>query len=106
MAKIETPEHIKSIKGKVDGDGNNYYSRRFGSTYLVNCEYTPRDPSPAQLAAQEKFKNVLALVAIDMAAPETKAQWQEKANQSNGKYKTARGAAFAYHYATYEEVVE
>ncbi len=37
-----------------------------------------------------------------MADPDKKVEWQEIANASHGKWKTARGAAFAVYYADAE----
>ena len=34
-----------------------------------------------------------------MADPDKRAEWQEVADNSNGRYKTARGAALASYYA-------
>jgi hypothetical protein len=36
-----------------------------------------------------------------MADPDKKAEWQSVAENSHGKYKTARGAALASYYANY-----
>lgn len=40
--------------------------------------------------------------AADMADPDKRAEWQEVADNSNGRYKTARGAALASYYADAE----
>ena len=43
-------------------------------------------------------KRSLAQASADMADPEKKTEWKEVAANSNGKYKTPRGAAFASYY--------
>ena len=40
--------------------------------------------------------------SADMADPDKRAEWQEVADNSNGRYKTARGAALASYYADAE----
>ena len=37
--------------------------------------------------------------SADMADPDKRAEWQDVADNSNGRYKTARGAALASYYA-------
>ena len=56
------------------------------------------------LEAQERFASAAAKAAADMADPEKKAEWQAVADASHGKFKTARGAAFAVYYN--QDVVE
>ena len=50
------------------------------------------------LEAQERFASAASKAAADMADPEKKAEWQAVADASHGKFKTARGAAFAVYY--------
>ena len=47
-----------------------------------------------KLALQTRHRRA----AADMADPEKNAEWQAVANASHGKFKTARGAAFAVYY--------
>ncbi|MBO5086566.1 MAG: hypothetical protein J6B65_04935 [Paludibacteraceae bacterium] len=61
-----------------------------------------KDPTMAQLAQQERFAQAASKAADDMADIDKKAEWQAIAEASNGKYKTARGAAFAVYYADAE----
>ena len=50
---------------------------------------------------QERFATAASQAAADMSDPDKKAEWQTVAENSNGKYKTARGAAFASYYNNY-----
>ena len=102
MAKIETISIIEGIRGKIDKDENLVFSKRYGSVWA--WEYTPssKEPTANQLAMRARFATAATQAAQDMADPDKRAEWQEVANASNGKYKTARGAAFASYYADAE----
>lgn len=98
MAKIETISLIEGIRGKLDRSENLVFSKRFGETYAWEMTPSTKAPTAAQLAAQERFATAAVQAATDMADPEKKAEWKEVAIASDGKYKTARGAAFASYY--------
>ena len=98
MAKIETISVIEGIRGKLDRSENLVFSKRFGETYAWEMTPSTKAPTAAQLAVQERFATATAQAAADMADPEKKAEWKEVARNSNGKYKTPRGAAFASYY--------
>ena len=98
MAKIETISVIEAIRGKLDGDENLVFSKRFGKTYAWEMTPSNLDPTAAQLAARERFSSAATQAAADMSDPEKKEEWQAIADASNGKWKTARGAAFASYY--------
>ena len=95
MAKIETISVIEGIRGKLDGSENLVFSKRYGATYAWEMTPSTKEPTAAQLVARERFASAATKAAADMADPEKKAEWKEIANNSNGKWKTARGAAFA-----------
>ena len=99
MAKIETISVIEGIRGKLDGTENLVFSKRYGQTYAWEMRPSKKDPTMAQLAQQERFSQAASKAADDMADIDKKAEWQAIADASNGKYKTARGAAFAAYYA-------
>ena len=99
MAKIETISVIEGIRGKLDGTENLVFSKRYGQTYAWEMRPSKKDPTPGQLAQQERFAQAASKAADDMADIDKKAEWQAIADASNGKYKTARGAAFAAYYA-------
>ena len=99
MAKIVPISLIESIHGKLDKDENFVFSKRYGSTYVWEVEPSEKEPTMGQLAQQERFAEAASKAAEDMLDPETKAEWEAIAEASNGKYKTARGAAFASYYA-------
>ena len=99
MAKIETISVIEAVRGKLDKDENLVFSKRFGKIYAWEMTPSTKEPTAAQLAVQERFATAASQAAADMADPDKKAEWQEIADNSNGKWKTARGAAFASYYA-------
>ena len=98
MAKIETISVIEAIRGKLNGDENLVFSKRFGKTYAWELKVSEKDATVAQLAVRERFSSAATQAAADMSDPEKKEEWQAIADASNGKWKTARGAAFASYY--------
>ena len=98
MAKIETISVIEGIRGKLDGTENLVFSKRYGQTYAWEMRPSKKDPTMAQLAQQERFAQAASKAAEDMLDLEKKLEWQAVAEASHGKYKTARGAAFAAYY--------
>ena len=98
MAKIETISVVDAIKGKLDKNEKLVFSKRFGQTYAWEMTPSNLDPTAAQLAARERFSSAATQAAADMSDPEKKEEWQAIADASNGKWKTARGAAFASYY--------
>ncbi len=99
MAKIVPISLIESIHGKLDKDENFVFSKRYGNTHVWEVEPSQKEPTAAQLAVQSRFAEASSKASADMLDPEKKAEWQEIADNSNGKWKTARGAAFASYYA-------
>ena len=89
MAKIETISVVDGISGKLDKDERLVFSKRFGQTYAWEMTPSTQPPTAAQIAAQERFSIAATKAAADMADPEKKAEWQEIANASNGKWKIA-----------------
>jgi hypothetical protein len=71
----------------------------FGNTYANPVTYSNKEPTAAQLAVQSRFAEASDKASKDMLDPEKKAEWKAVAEASNGKWKTARGAAFASYYA-------
>ena len=102
MAKIETISVIEGIRGKLDGTENLVFSKRYGQTYAWEMRPSTKEPTANQLALRARFATAASQAADDMADPDKKAEWQEIANASHGKWKTARGAAFASYYADAE----
>ena len=98
MAKIETISVIEGIRGKLDGTENLVFSKRYGQTYAWEMRPSTKEPTMGQLANQERFAQAASRAAEDMLDLEKKLEWQTIADASNGKYKTARGAAFAAYY--------
>lgn len=98
MAKIETISVVDGISGKLDKNEKLVFSKRFGNTYAWEMTPSTKEPTAAQIAGRERFSTAATQAAADMADPEKKAEWQAVADASGGKYKTARGAAFASYY--------
>lgn len=76
-----------------------YFCRRLDTNIAVKAEWAELEPTVAQLANRAKFSQASSQASADMADPSKKAEWQDIADASNGKWKTARGAAFASYYA-------
>ena len=102
MAKIETISVIEGIRGKLDGTENLVFSKRYGQTYAWEMTPSTKEPTEKQMAARARFATAATQAAADMADPDKRAEWQEVADNSNGRYKTARGAALASYYADAE----
>ena len=98
MAKFNLAAPFEGVSGKLDKDDKLVFSQRYGETYAWEVEPSKKAPTAAQLAVQERFATASAQASADMADPEKKAEWKEVAANSNGKYKTPRGAAFASYY--------
>lgn len=97
---------IGQIFGRVNGKNKRtgyYYRRGYNDeTILVQADWELQTPSAVQLANRTRFATAASQAADDMADPDKRAEWQEIANASHGKWKTARGAAFASYYADAE----
>lgn len=106
MALLVLANHLERMSGKVGKNSLNYYTYRNSKQFMYrgNPLAGTYPPTEAQLTIQAKFKQVTALVLNDLADPQKKKEWEEKARASNGRYTTARGAAFA-HYWDAEETI-
>lgn len=90
-----------SYKKGHKGDTRIVTRTIYGNTYANPVTYSDKEPTAAQIAAQAAFADAASKAAADMADPEKKAEWQAVADASHGKYKTARGAAFASYRQAY-----
>lgn len=94
---------VNEIKGaferKHPGDTTIVVRNVYGKNVASKVTYSDKDPTMQQLAQRERFAQAATKAADDMADIDKKAEWQAIADASNGKYKTARGAAFAAYYA-------
>ncbi len=97
--KIDAISLIDGMSGKLNKKEKVVFSKRYGNIHAWEVEHTEQDPTAAQIAARTRFSTASTKAAADMADPEKKAEWQEVADASKGKYKTARGAAFASYYS-------
>ena len=98
MAKFNLAAPFEGVSGKLDKNEKLVFSKRFGNTYAWEMTPSTKEPTAAQLAAQERFSTAAVQAANDMADPDKKAEWKAISAASAGKWKTARGAAFASYY--------
>lgn len=98
MAKFNLAAPFEGVSGKLDKDDNLVFSQRYGATHAWEVEHSKQDPTAAQIVGRSRFATAATKAAADMADPEKKMEWQEIADASHGKYKTARGAAFSSYY--------
>ena len=98
MAKFDLFAPFKGVSGKLDKDDELVFSQRYGTTYAWEVEHYTGPATAAQLAVQERFATAAAQASSDMSDPEKKAEWKEALANSNGKYKTPKGIAFAHYY--------
>lgn len=93
---------IGQIYGRTNAKNKRtgyYYKRSYrGETILVQADWKLQAGTAAQVAVRIRFATASTMAAADMQNPEKKAEWQEIADNSNGKYVTAYGAAFANYY--------
>lgn len=103
MAKVDYLNlDLDQVHGRVSRKNKRegmYFCTRYGEQIAVKAVWNQKDPTMAQLAHRERFAQAASKAADDMADIDKKAEWQAIADASNGKYKTARGAAFAAYYA-------
>lgn len=108
MARIKSDyPFISEMSGvferKHKGETAIVVTERYGNTYANKVTYSDKAPSTEQLKNQARFATASTQAAADMADPDKRAEWQEVADNSNGRYKTARGAAMASYYADAEQ---
>ncbi len=98
MAKLETASFLEGIKGKIDSDSNIVYRMRNGKPHIYVMKNRRQDVDNEVLEGnRKKFGEVNAKVCADLRDEEKKAYWEKVAKESNGEYKTARGAAWAHY---------
>ena len=92
--KIVAISLIDGMSGKLNKKEKVVFSKRYGNIHAWEVEHSQKEPTAAQLSAQARFSSAATKAATDMADPEKKAEWQEIADNSRGKWKTARGAYY------------
>ncbi len=100
--KIDAISLIDGMSGKLNKREKVVFSKRYGNIHAWEVEHSTKEPTEKQLAVRTRFANAASQAAADMLDPDKKAEWQDVADNSNGKYKTARGAALASYYADAE----
>ncbi len=98
--KIQTIGVITGMSGKLNKSEKLVFSNRYDNVHAWEMNNPTGDPTEAQLAHRELFAQTITLVTAEMNDATKKAEWQAVADNSNGKWKTARGAAFASIYAS------
>lgn len=107
MAKVsgEYP-YVTELRGvferKKKGDTAIVSRMVYGNIVAAKVTYSDKEATMGQLGNQRRFSWAASKAAADMLDLEKKAEWQAIADASHGKYKTARGAAFAAYYTEYE----
>ncbi len=98
MAKVEYNELVNSVSGKLcKEDGSPIFARRrdTGTKYVYHRHAKPdKEPTPGQLAQQQKFATAGAEVKTIMSSLEQIAPYRESFAKQT-KYKTLRGYIFA-----------
>lgn len=74
------------------------FSTRYNTIVARQLNPAPDLVTEARLRHRTIFATATALALADMQDPDTKQYWQQVAISSDGKWKTARGAAFAHYY--------
>lgn len=100
MAIVVNNMMTEGLSGKVSRI--HQFKQIYGNTWL--CRNPRRRTSPyssGELELHKRFGQASRLAHADMEDPIKKAEWAAKAKGT--KYKTAYGAAFAYHYVQNEE---
>lgn len=103
MAKIsgEYP-YVTELRGvferKHPGDTAIVARMVYGNIVAAKVTYSDKEPTANQLALRARFATAASQAADDMLDPDKKAEWHEIAMASNGRWKTARGAAFSSYY--------
>ena len=100
MAIFNLSAPFEGVSGKLDKDDNLVFSQRYGNTHAWEHEPSKKEPTAAQLALQARFARAASKASEDMFDLDKKAEWQAIAEASHGRWKTARGAAFASYYAS------
>ena len=96
--KIDAISMIDGMSGKLNKKEKVVFSKRYGNIHAWEVEPSDKAPTADQIAARARFADASSKAAADMKDPQKKAEWQAVADASGGKYKTARGAAFASYY--------
>lgn len=107
MAKISgNYPYVTELRGvferKKKGETAIVARMVYGNVVAAKVTYSDKDATMGQLGNQRRFTWAAEKAAADMLDLDKKAEWQAVAVASRGKYKTARGAAFAAYYTEYD----
>lgn len=103
MARIKTISVVESISGKIDSSENLVFSTRYGQVHAWEQRAYRGPYTQNQQQIKSIFSQAQAKATQDMADPEKRAEWEAIAKASDGRWKTARGAAFASYFAEIKE---
>lgn len=93
--KIDAISVIDGMSGKLNKREKLVFSNRFGNIHAWEVNPHTGPFTENQKRVHERFKATTALVNEELADPVKLAEWTAVAKNSGGKWKTARGAAFA-----------
>jgi hypothetical protein len=96
MAKVDLNSPFLNISGKINKKDDVVYRTRNGKTSRYRMNVPVFGGSDKQLRHQELVREVNRLVSEELKIEERKVYWQSVAESEENRYKTARGAAFAY----------
>ena len=89
MAKFNLAAPFEGVSGKLDKDDSLVFSQRYGATHAWEVEPSKKEPTANQLALRARFAAAASKASADMADPDKKAEWQEIATASHGRWKIA-----------------
>ncbi len=104
--KIETIGLVTAMRGKMNKKQKLVFSERYGNTHAWEVNHSTYDPTANQLVQRQTFAAAVASANRDLADTAQRQQWEAVARASNGKYKTARGAAIAHYIANPDSAQE
>lgn len=93
MAKIDYQDPIKAVHGKLSKESDVVYKELNGTTYASKFTKSNKEPTAAQIAQQEKFKQATAKVAEIMQDIDKLTPYREEWRKQK-KYTTLRGFIF------------
>ena len=96
MAKVDLNSPFWNISGKISKNDDVVYRTRNGKTSQYKMNMPVFGGSDKQLKHQELVRKANQLVSEELKIEERKKYWQSVAEDNENRYKTARGAAFAY----------
>ncbi len=99
MSKIKPMGLVESMHGKICGHSDMYFFRKNGKVFSGKiCNPSTKQPSAAQLAKREKFRQAQAATSAALADAEQRAAYLA-AFKAQKKYPDLRSYVFVQEYA-------